>query len=180
MTKIKLKAQDYHFADEWNLSYVHVNCLTNETTLWQNTIYGSYQTHPPSLHTFPLRHTVNTSPIKFDHNDSDQNGNLAGNMTLQERKKNICSSTMDLSTSGTSSYHHPIACLQDITDHINCGQTRHFVLLLITIFVPLRGEQKLCCSHIEPHKFLLNILKTDSVAESCTGLRPGQVVYLLL
>ena len=87
---------------------------------------------------------------------------------------------MDLSTGGTSSYHHPIACLQWITDHINCGQTRHFVLILITIFVPLRGAQKLCCSHIEPYKFLLNILKNDSVAESYTGQRPGKVVYLLL
>lgn len=67
---------------------------------------------PPTLHTFLLRHTVNTLLIKFEHNDSDQNGNSAGNMTLQERKKNICSSTMDLSTGGTPSYHHPIACLQ--------------------------------------------------------------------
>ena len=46
--------------------------------------------------------------------------------------------------------------------------------------LPLRGEQKLYCSHIEPYKFLLNILKNDSVPESCTGQRPGQVVYLLL
>lgn len=67
---------------------------------------------PPTLHTFLLRHTVNTLLIKFEHNDSDQNVNSAGNMTLQERKKNICSSTMDLSTGGTPSYHHPIACLQ--------------------------------------------------------------------
>ena len=66
---------------------------------------------PATLHTFLLRHTVNTLLIKFEHNDSDQNGNSAGNMTLQERK-NICSSTMDLSTGGTPSYHHPIACLQ--------------------------------------------------------------------
>ena len=42
---------------------------------------------PPTLHTFLLRHTVNTLLIKFEHNDSDQNGNSAGNMTLQERKK---------------------------------------------------------------------------------------------
>ena len=42
---------------------------------------------PPTLHTFLLRHTVNTLLIKFEHNDSDQNDNSAGNMTLQERKK---------------------------------------------------------------------------------------------
>ena len=87
---------------------------------------------------------------------------------------------MDLSTGDTSSHHHPIACLRWITDHINCGQTRHFVLLLITIFVPLRRAQKLWCSYIEPYNFLSVIMENDSVAETYTDQRPGQVVYLLI
>ena len=52
-----------------------------------------------------------------------------------------------------------------------------FALFPAAIFVLLRGAQ-IWHPHSEPYKFLLHILKNNSVAENCINVRLGQVVNL--